>query len=220
MTPDQLKQYVDGVIHSRDTLTWICFIAIPIISIGGALLVSYFTEKGKNLATKEDIEHITDKVEAVKSQYAGELEKLRSELASKTHFSKVRYEREVSVFDEIWPKLHDLTTAVLSLRPVMDSALAEGETQESRRRDRITKYADAYRELLRAIDRKRPFYPESVWTELRRLIDLTWSEAIDYRSIDRHRFDDYTKAEANAKAIKEKTDVICEAIRERLAKFD
>ena len=31
---------------------------------------SYLTEKGKNLATKEDIEIITEKVESVKTDYA------------------------------------------------------------------------------------------------------------------------------------------------------
>jgi hypothetical protein len=47
------------------------------------LLPSYFTEKGKNIATKEDIEEITDKVERVKSQYAAELEKLRAEITDR-----------------------------------------------------------------------------------------------------------------------------------------
>jgi hypothetical protein len=34
------------------------------------LLPGYLGEKGKNLATKEDIGHITDKIEAIKAQYA------------------------------------------------------------------------------------------------------------------------------------------------------
>ena len=39
---------------------------------------SYFSEKGKNLATKEDIASITDKVESVKTDYAKVIEELRS----------------------------------------------------------------------------------------------------------------------------------------------
>jgi len=41
-------------------------------------LPSYFSEKGKNLATKEDIEEITQKVESVRSDYAQVLEELRN----------------------------------------------------------------------------------------------------------------------------------------------
>lgn len=39
---------------------------------------SYLSEKAKNLATKEDIESLTDKVESVKSGYAQILEEIRS----------------------------------------------------------------------------------------------------------------------------------------------
>ena len=42
-------------------------------------LPSYFSEKGKNLATKEDIETITEKVESVRSGYAQVLEELKSD---------------------------------------------------------------------------------------------------------------------------------------------
>lgn len=41
-------------------------------------LPGYLSEKGKNLATKEDIEHITDKVESVKTDYAEILEEVKS----------------------------------------------------------------------------------------------------------------------------------------------
>jgi hypothetical protein len=41
---------------------------------------SYFREKGKNLATKEDIFEITEKVEGVKSYFTNQTEKLRTDL--------------------------------------------------------------------------------------------------------------------------------------------
>ncbi|MCP3940110.1 MAG: chromosome segregation ATPase [Desulfobacteraceae bacterium] len=54
--------------------------------IGGGLifyfiksyLPAYLSEKGKNLATKEDIQSITDKVESVKAGYAEVIEKIKS----------------------------------------------------------------------------------------------------------------------------------------------
>ncbi len=41
---------------------------------------SYVKEKGKNLATREDIEEMTRRVEAVKSEHAKELAEIRSDL--------------------------------------------------------------------------------------------------------------------------------------------
>lgn len=55
-----------------------------IASIGLAYLIirdylnGYFREKGSNLATKQDIEEITGKIESVKIQYGIEMEKLKS----------------------------------------------------------------------------------------------------------------------------------------------
>lgn len=46
----------------------------------GAFLSSYLSEKGKNLATKSDIEEITEKVESIKSDFAKDQEILRAEL--------------------------------------------------------------------------------------------------------------------------------------------
>ncbi|MFZ0962921.1 MAG: hypothetical protein WAO35_18805 [Terriglobia bacterium] len=57
---------------AMNLLTWL------ILIIGGLLLRfylrGYFKEKGKNLATKEDIKEITEKVEAVKAEYAKQRE--------------------------------------------------------------------------------------------------------------------------------------------------
>ncbi|MCX6353052.1 MAG: hypothetical protein NTX03_14520, partial [Bacteroidetes bacterium] len=45
-----------------------------------AFFKSYFQEKGKNLATLEDIEKITSKVEAIKTEFIKETEKLKIDL--------------------------------------------------------------------------------------------------------------------------------------------
>lgn len=63
-------------------------LANTVILLGVFLLLknyiaSYFREKGKNLATKEDIEEITRRVEGVKTQYSTEIERLRLALQQK-----------------------------------------------------------------------------------------------------------------------------------------
>jgi len=51
-----------------------------VIILGIAFLSHYFQDKGKNLATKEDIGQITREVEKARSQYTSELERLKVEL--------------------------------------------------------------------------------------------------------------------------------------------
>ena len=74
--------------------------------IGGAIiylfirffLPSYFSEKAKNLATKEDIESITDKVESVRADYSHLLEEVRS-----NHQLKLAaIEREKNIKKEVY----------------------------------------------------------------------------------------------------------------------
>lgn len=59
-------------------ITWI------ILIIGGFFLKSYlpgyFQKKGENLATKEDIKEITEKVEGIKAEYAKQLELYKNEI--------------------------------------------------------------------------------------------------------------------------------------------
>jgi len=52
------------------------------------VLPAYFTEKGKNLATREDIGEITQEVERVKEEFTSKAEQLRIDLQ---YFNQVRY---------------------------------------------------------------------------------------------------------------------------------
>jgi hypothetical protein len=77
--------------------------ALPILLVAlpagwlGSMAQSYFSEKGKNLATKEDIQEITAKIEFVKSQF------------NKKHLrSKAYIERQIRAYDEICHQLNEI----------------------------------------------------------------------------------------------------------------
>ncbi len=72
---------------------WLQFIVFAIIAGLVQYIVSYFTEKGKNLATKEDIKDITDKVESVKASYNEALERHKLELQKE--FESHKYIKEL-----------------------------------------------------------------------------------------------------------------------------
>ncbi len=60
---------------------------------------------GKNLATKEDIKDITDKVESVKVQYSSQLESIKTAMRSKLYRHQVRYEKEFKILSNLTEKL-------------------------------------------------------------------------------------------------------------------
>lgn len=148
--------------------------------------------------------------------------RIKSAIEDKQHFNRVRYEREMKVFEEIWPKLCEFQEAVLALRPVMDSSLQEGETAESRKLKRAEKFTIAFADFRMAIKHNRPFYPPIIWDELRKVLQLCWGEATEFSvySDERKPRDYWDKAMNNAKNINEQIDKTCEAIRTRLSKFD
>lgn len=70
-------------------------------------LFSYSSEKGKNLATREDIEEITRKVEEVKSGYVVELEKLKVEMSVLSRKHDILIDEKVRVFKKLQKRLVD-----------------------------------------------------------------------------------------------------------------
>ena len=65
-------------------------LALDVLSFAGIIVLfgfsrhylsSYLSKKGENLATKEDLGQITEEVEAIRSQHATEIEKLRGDIS-------------------------------------------------------------------------------------------------------------------------------------------
>ena len=63
-----------------------------------SFIPSYLSEKGKNLATKEDIRTITNEIESVKSDYAEVLEEIKSE----NQLKLAAIEREKTIKKEVY----------------------------------------------------------------------------------------------------------------------
>ncbi len=68
-------------------------------------LFSYTSEKGKNLATKEDIEEITNKVEEVKSSYVAEIERLKVDLSILSRKHNILLDEKIRVFKKLQKRL-------------------------------------------------------------------------------------------------------------------
>lgn len=92
MTPEDLQKIINTAIENEFENYWLYWFIIIgtsiIVSIIATLITSYLKEKGKNLATKEDIEEITKKIESIKHDYNRQLEEFKQE-------QLIRYKAEI-----------------------------------------------------------------------------------------------------------------------------
>lgn len=78
MTPEEIKAVVEAAIERKEIFQWWHLVLWLFFTGMAAYLGTYLREKGKNVATKEDIDMITDKIEKVRSTYAKEIEEIRN----------------------------------------------------------------------------------------------------------------------------------------------
>ncbi len=64
-----------------------------------SFLPTYFSKKGENLATKEDIAEITDRIEAVKTEYAEALEGVKAQYAILIEGKKASHQLRLAAID-------------------------------------------------------------------------------------------------------------------------
>ena len=90
---------------------------LEILSVAGILVLiflvrgylpTYVTEKGKNLATKEDIAEITRQIEGAKAEYTHELEAVRAAIGSRLGIHQFRYQREYDLLSHLAEKVIEL----------------------------------------------------------------------------------------------------------------
>jgi hypothetical protein len=66
-----------GITDAAGGPSWWVYVLLILSAVVAAFFGSYLGEKGKNLATKEDIAKVTDKVEGVKRQHEEIIERLK-----------------------------------------------------------------------------------------------------------------------------------------------
>lgn len=185
-----------------------------VVLVAGGAIGTYAREKGRNLATKEDVGEITDQVEAVRREHQAEIERLRTELTKTVHAHRVQVELELDAYRDVWRALVRARRATLGLRPVLDTVPEEGE--EARRKKRLAQFEEAFSAYLNAVDEWRPFYPPEIFEHLNDLVKTYHEEAIDYSLTDPEKREYWEKAQQNVEEITRLIDEICEAIRERV----
>jgi hypothetical protein len=163
----------------------------------GAFFGAYLREKGKNFATKEDIKAIT-KIQ----------EEIRTELANHSHFSRARYNHEVEIYKDLWPKLVEFYRTSYLLDP--------RSAEDGKRFNQIKE------EVQKAIRDKKPFFSDGICKELlafqylcedKRFLEIVSLTA----QLTEEKRNSYLELQ---KQIQSQLEKVEKAIRDRLIKFD
>ena len=116
MTPNEFKEIIDSALNQASWIKWWHLLLWMILSAIGGYLGSFINEKGKNLATKEDIGRITNEIEKVKSIYTKEIEAMREKQQLKLSTVEKRLEAHQGAFrlwyDLMWSLNDDEKRAV------------------------------------------------------------------------------------------------------------
>ena len=68
MSPEELNKLITDAINHGSIIPWWTYLLFVVLPFIGSYIGSYSKRKGENLATKEDIEEITDMIESVKAE--------------------------------------------------------------------------------------------------------------------------------------------------------
>jgi len=177
---------------------------------GGIFLFwKYWEEKGKNLATKEDIGEITKKIEMIKGA-----------IGSQLYIHQFRYQNEFKILLDLSEKVVMLKTATLAFRPMLDS-FGGGEEEKKKRMD---EYWEIYRKFYRVVECRKPFYHQDIYNEVIALEKTGRLELVQYKfTFDRGEERDpkyWENAIKNAEKIEEQAEKVLEAIRARITKWE
>jgi len=142
---------------------WMHYIILLIVVFVGTFLGSYLREKGKNLATKEDIKIVTATIESIRSDY--KKEEYRYQLTA-AGLLKIRAE----VIEKLYRMIVDIEEAY---NRVVDFA----EWPDEPSKDELRKQAGALLyTFLRLYKQNRIYFSNDLCAKLQGFVDLIYKE--------------------------------------------
>ena len=108
---------VDGL---WSPMTWLETLSVAgIVTLGlgglGIYLKAYLADKGRNLATKEDVAALTRPVEEIRSEFRLQEERVRATLAKELQTHNLTFQEEFRIYKDLWGKVIDLRDHVTSV---------------------------------------------------------------------------------------------------------
>jgi hypothetical protein len=214
MTSDELKNYVEALVVQKNYHPAIYAIFSLVFGAIGSVVMTFLNERAKNAATKADIGEITKEVKKVEAGFDEKLARLQATLSFQGEYGKIRYEREMKIYEGLWPILEDVRDNLAEISRLNGHV----PKQDTAQGNPILGFQKAFQDLQQQVRSCRPFYPSSIWESLQKLLELCATECNSvHASPSGRNSNDILLSWRN---INEQVDLTCEAIRSRLTRFD
>ncbi|WYX09283.1 hypothetical protein WJ973_16245 [Achromobacter xylosoxidans] len=187
--------------------------------VANAEQLAKLSEVGKNLATKADITEITTKIEAVKLEYARQLEQTKSTLTAQLTQHGFRYKREFEMLEELCKDLVYVRTEAGYLRSVY-TRTKDSETRVDR--GVINKLLQSIVDLADKIDRYEPFIAPEVFTAINNVCHVARDECVAcLDDPNTSTFEEWlAQGKANDTLLQSLMDIALKSIRQRTVQWD
>lgn len=148
-----------------------------IASIGGSSVIilglsSWLGKVWANRILQDEIKKHTLEIEDFKGKLNKEIAVANSIIDKSTHVTKLQYDKEFSIYIEIWEKLAECVVSTKHLYPIFENKPAKEEELEEFNNEKYSKFVTDFNEFSRIITKYSPFYEESLFNgfiELRNL---------------------------------------------------
>jgi len=190
-------------------------ILIFIIVAGATLLAnwlsSFVIKKGENLATKQDIEDITKKIESVKAI-----------IGTQQYIHQTRYQNEFNILKELTSKLVALQLKTVGLRTPAKGVITQQTNLEERAKREKKEYEEhksAFLSLFEYLEENKPFLPEGIYEGAIKVFEISFAEGMAFRFADPLEIGYgkyYEEYQQNADKIKEELAKVILLIRSRV----
>lgn len=123
-------------------------------------------EKQKNRKDLEKIKKEFQKeIEELKYNFQKEINKLNSINETVTYISKTQYDKEFSIYQEIWGKLHECIVYTTKLYPTNENVPIDEKELEKFNNKKYSDFVERFNEFSMTIDKFAPFYKEDFYNE-------------------------------------------------------
>ncbi len=127
MNYELIKTIVEEAINNATIVDWRIYVLIIVFSATGGFLGAYLKKKAENLATKEDIEDITQKIENIRTEYSKQLELHKASLQLSNQLKLAAIDKRLEKHQEAFTLWRNL---LFSLRDEDKIATAIDESQK------------------------------------------------------------------------------------------
>ncbi len=142
------------------------FITTVLISSGIGVGISKWVG---NICSSKIIERERQKnrraLEEIRNEFQKEINKLNSINETNTYISKVQYDKEFSIYQEIWGKLHECVISATNLYPTYEDSPVDEEEKKKNDEKKYSDFVEKFNDYSMTIEKFAPFYKEEFYYE-------------------------------------------------------